>query len=52
MYSEYIFREAMENIECRILLSVERINNTDETVILADSPEGLQELVNTITECS
>ncbi|KAH1000011.1 hypothetical protein HUJ04_008234 [Dendroctonus ponderosae] len=55
MYSECIFNEALENIESGILLNGDIINNiryADDTVIFAGSLEGLQELMDKITQSS
>lgn len=55
IYSEYIFREALENTEIGIPLNGERLNNiryADDTVIFADSLENLQILMNRVTESS
>lgn len=52
IYSEFIFREAIENSEMGILLNGQRLNNiryADDTVIFADNPMDLQELMARIT---
>lgn len=53
LYSEEIFTETVEQIDRGILLNGERINNiqyADDTVIFADSLQGLQELVTRVNE--
>ena len=55
LYSEYIFREALDEIDEGILLNGERINNiryADDTVIFADSIDGLQHLMSNLEDCS
>lgn len=45
IYSEYIVREALEFLELGVLLNGEWLNNirnSDDTVIVAESPERLQ----------
>ncbi|CAG9839383.1 unnamed protein product [Diabrotica balteata] len=52
IYSEKIFQYALENIEEGIKINGECVNNlryADDTVIVADSAEGLQRLLNVIT---
>ena len=55
LYSEKIFRKALEDTKDGIKVNGELINNiryADDTVLLADSLEGLQELVNRVTHAS
>lgn len=55
LYSEQIFREALEEVDHGILLNGERFNNiryADDTIIIADSFEGLQELMANVTSIS
>ena len=55
VYSEEIFREALHEVNAGILLNGEYINNirySDDTVICADSIEGLQELMNNVVDAS
>lgn len=55
MYSERIFDEALDEVEEGILLNGVRLNNiryADDTMVMADSLEGLQRLMNRITQYS
>ncbi|KAL1446308.1 hypothetical protein WDU94_012325 [Cyamophila willieti] len=55
IYSEQIFKEALEEEEDGILINGERINNiryADDTIVFADSQEGLHRLVNKIAMIS
>lgn len=56
LYSEYIFREALQNMdEHGIILNGERINNiryADDTVIFTDSISSLQALMDNVTRVS
>lgn len=55
LYSEEIFKEALENCESGVLLNGERLNNiryADDTVIFADSIESLQQLMDGVNEVS
>ena len=55
IYSEGIFREALDECDVGISLNGKRINNiryADDAVIFADSLEGLQQLRNRVTESS
>lgn len=55
LYAEQIFNEALENIEAGILINGEKLNNiryADDTVVFADTLEGLQELIDKITTSS
>lgn len=55
LYSETIFREALEELEMGIKINGVWINNiryADDTVLIADNIEDLQELVNKIGEQS
>lgn len=55
LYSEYIFREALQDIEAGILLNGERLNNiryADDTVIFADNLASLQLLMDSVTSYS
>ncbi|KAL4120153.1 hypothetical protein QTP88_012884 [Uroleucon formosanum] len=54
-YSEYIFREALNEIEEGISINGTRLNNlsyADDAIVFADSIEGLQLLMDRITEAS
>ena len=53
LYSERIFQNALENIQEGIKVNGKLVNNVryaDDTVILANSPEGLQKLMDAITK--
>uniref|UniRef100_A0A8D8Y176 Craniofacial development protein 2 n=3 Tax=Cacopsylla melanoneura TaxID=428564 RepID=A0A8D8Y176_9HEMI len=55
LYSEHIFREALDNLEEGISINGLRLNNlryADDTIIFADTIEGLQRLMNKIHETS
>ena len=55
LYSEFIFREALQDVEAGILLNGEHLNNiryADDTVIFADSLASLQLLMDRVTACS
>lgn len=55
MYSEAIFQEALEYTEAGVLLNGEQINNfryADDTVIFADTAQGLQLLLDRVVESS
>uniref|UniRef100_A0A8D8SXR8 Craniofacial development protein 2 n=1 Tax=Cacopsylla melanoneura TaxID=428564 RepID=A0A8D8SXR8_9HEMI len=55
LYSEAIFQEALENMEEGILLNGKRVNNfryADDTIIFADTAEGLQHLMDKVTNIS
>uniref|UniRef100_A0A8D8VL77 Craniofacial development protein 2 n=2 Tax=Cacopsylla melanoneura TaxID=428564 RepID=A0A8D8VL77_9HEMI len=55
LYSEAIFQEALEHVESGILLNGKRVNNfryADDTVIFADTAEGLQTLMNKVAVIS
>jgi len=52
LYSEYIFRETLQDMEAGILLNGERLNNigyADDTVIFADNLASLQLLMDRVT---
>lgn len=52
LYSEYIFREALDKIEGGVKVNGVNVNNlryADDTVLLASSPEELQLLVDRVT---
>ena len=52
MYSEKIFQNALEYIQEGIKVNGRFVNNiryADDTVIIANSQEGLQNLINAIT---
>lgn len=52
LYSEKVFQNALENLEDGIKVNGKIINNiryADDTVIIANSPEGLQRLMDAIT---
>lgn len=53
IYSEYIFQQALEDCEIGIKVNGKILNiirYADDTVIFADTPEGLQELVGKIVK--
>lgn len=55
VYSENIFKQALDEYDEGILINGERINNiryADDAIIFADSLEGLQTLMTRITETS
>uniref|UniRef100_A0A8D8VC16 Craniofacial development protein 2 n=1 Tax=Cacopsylla melanoneura TaxID=428564 RepID=A0A8D8VC16_9HEMI len=55
LYSEYIFKEALENSEEGILLNGERISNiryADDTVLMANTPQQLQNLIDRVARAS
>lgn len=54
LYSQEIFREALEKDENGVLVNDKPLNNIryDDTVIFADSLEGLQQLMNKVNEVS
>lgn len=55
VYSERIFKQALEEYDEGILINGERLNNiryADDAVVFADSMEGLQTLMARITEIS
>ncbi|KAI5708046.1 hypothetical protein M8J77_015361 [Diaphorina citri] len=55
IYSEQIFKEALEEVDEGIPLNGERLNNiryADDTIVFSDSLEGLQSLVNKIAAVS
>uniref|UniRef100_A0A8D8Q4X5 Craniofacial development protein 2 n=1 Tax=Cacopsylla melanoneura TaxID=428564 RepID=A0A8D8Q4X5_9HEMI len=55
IYSEQIFKEALEDTNEGIPINGERLNNiryADDTIVLADNLRGLQELVNKIAAVS
>ncbi|KAL1458712.1 hypothetical protein WDU94_008838 [Cyamophila willieti] len=55
IYSEQIFREALENIEEGIPINGVRVNNiryADDTIIFADTLQGLQTLMDRVVEVS
>lgn len=55
VYSEYIFKEALDDVEMGVLLNGNWINNiryADDTVIFADSQDSLQYLMDRITHTS
>jgi len=52
MYSEVIFQNASDEAEDGLKVNGKLINNlryADDTVIIADSPEGLQRLIDSIS---
>jgi len=52
-YSEILFRQALNETEEGIKINGENINNlryADDTVLIADSAEGLQELIDRVAE--
>lgn len=55
IYSEQIFREALENTSDGVIVNGECINNiryADDTVIISNDLEGLQRLMNRVVEVS
>ena len=56
VYSEHLFKEALENIEDGVVINGEIINNlryADDTVLIADTAEGLQRLIDRVeTACN
>uniref|UniRef100_A0A8D8PQH9 Craniofacial development protein 2 n=1 Tax=Cacopsylla melanoneura TaxID=428564 RepID=A0A8D8PQH9_9HEMI len=55
VYSEFIFREALQNTEAGILLNGKKINNiryADDTVIFSDNLSSLQTLMDNVTKHS
>lgn len=55
LYSEHIFKEALKEIEEGISINGLRLNNlryADDTIVFADTLEGLQKLMDKITETS
>lgn len=55
VYSEKIFEEALYELDEGILVNGERLNNiryADDTVVFADSMEGLQRLMDRVVESS
>jgi Reverse transcriptase (RNA-dependent DNA polymerase) len=55
MYSEKIFNEALNGVEEGVLLNGVRLNNiryADDTIVMADSLDGLQTLMDRITQYS
>lgn len=55
LYSEEIFSQALENVSMGIQLNGERINNirfADDTIIMAESWEDLQEMMNRVSNKS
>lgn len=56
VYSEQLFKEALSNIEDGVVINGEIINNlryADDTVIIADTAEGLQKLIDRVgTACN
>uniref|UniRef100_A0A8D8RKC5 Craniofacial development protein 2 n=1 Tax=Cacopsylla melanoneura TaxID=428564 RepID=A0A8D8RKC5_9HEMI len=55
LYSEHIFREALNDMEEGIPINGIRLNNlryADDTIMLADTIEGLQKLMTKIAEVS
>lgn len=55
LYSEFIFREALENIDEGIPLNGVRVNNiryADDAIVFADTQEGLQALMDKVVEVS
>ncbi|KAI5746244.1 hypothetical protein M8J77_001423 [Diaphorina citri] len=56
IYSEQIFKEALEGEEEGITINGERLSNiryyADDTIVFADSKQGLQRLVNKIATTS
>lgn len=56
VYSEQLFKEVLSNIEDGVVINGEIINNlryADDTVIIADTAEGLQKLIDRVgTACN
>lgn len=55
LYSEQIFKEALEELDAGILVNGERLNNlryADDTVAFADSPEALQKIMDRVVATS
>ena len=55
IYSECIFREALEDSEAGILVNGQRLNNiryADDTVVFTDNPADLQHLMSRIARVS
>lgn len=55
IYSERIFKEAVEGCEMGIMVNGERLNNiryADDTVMFADNPRDLQALMDRVIACS
>lgn len=55
LYSEQIFKEALDELDAGILVNEDRLNNiryADDTVVFADSPEALQEIMDRVVTVS
>lgn len=55
IYSEEIFKEALDDIELGISINGQRLNNVryaDDTVVFADDIESLQELMTRVKDSS
>ncbi|RVE51364.1 hypothetical protein evm_003919 [Chilo suppressalis] len=55
LYSEAIMAEALEDLDCGVIINGRRINNlryADDTVLLASTEADLQQIVNRVNECS
>uniref|UniRef100_A0A8D8YBA7 Craniofacial development protein 2 n=3 Tax=Cacopsylla melanoneura TaxID=428564 RepID=A0A8D8YBA7_9HEMI len=55
LYSEYIFKEALADLDEGISINGVHLNNlryADDTIVFADTLEGLQQLMNKVTETS
>jgi len=56
VYSEHLFKEALDNIDDGLVINGEVINNlryADDTVLIADTAEGLQRIIDHVaTACS
>ena len=55
LYSEEIFKEALDDIELGVSVNGQRLNNiryADDTVVFADNIEGLQELMTRVKDTS
>ena len=53
MYSENLFRKALDESEDGIVVNGQLINNiryADDTVLLADSAEGLRRIIDSVVE--